>query len=407
VINCDYLIIGGGVYGCALAWELATSGADVVLLERSKIASGSSGGSGARGVRADLRDLRELAIARRSQELWPTLDERLGGDTGYRRIGGLRLVEKEYVGGSGGRVSLKAHAWMQNKAGIPTTILDRTDLLELEPGISDIVTHALYVPSDGVAPHYQTTVELAAAARRAGAVLLEDTPALSLSWFGSRVKSVETPAESYRPRKSVIITANAGGASLLGNADPVPGWSVVPQATFVKPDRAPTIQHLVNHESRPLSLKAGPGDTVQISGGQRGRWNPNTGLVEVNESVIPAALADAAAVYPELLNATILSSEAGGPEYCSPDGIPVIDSVPGVENVYIASHWTAHGFALFPAVAEALRLWLLTGAKPEILEPFAVSRFSGMPSRSEQDSRASPTMDAGHETRSRMGRTES
>jgi sarcosine oxidase subunit beta len=375
-MNCDYLIIGGGVYGCALAWELARAGADVVLLEKTTIAAGSSGGSGARGVRSDRRDLREMALVRRAQELWPTLDERLGGPTGYQRLGGLRLIEKEYVGGSGGRVSLQAHAWMQNQAGIPTTILDRSELLALEPGISEIITHALHVPTDGIAPQGRTTVQLATAARRAGATLLENTPVNSLTWSGTRVTAVQTDLGEYRPQKAVVITANAGTSPLLGEAmNPVPSWFVVPQATFIEPQQPHGIRHLVNHESRPLSLKAGPNGTVQISGGHRGRWNPKTNSIEVDESAVPAALAHAAAVYPSLAGARILSTEAGGPEACSPDGIPVIDLVPGSENVYLASHWTAHGFALFPAVVEALGSWVLNGEKPDILTPFAVSRF--------------------------------
>lgn len=374
--NCDYLIIGGGVYGCGLAWELASAGADVVLLERATIASGSSGGSGARGVRSDRRDIRELAMARRANELWPTLDERLGGPTGYQRIGGLRLVEKEYVGGSGGRVSLHAHAWMQNQAGIPTTILDRNELLDLEPGISDIVTHALYVPSDGIAPQGQTTARVAEAARRAGATLIENTPATSLTWSGNRVTAVQTDSGEYRPRRAVVITANASTHSLLGEGmNLVPSWFVVAQATFVEPLEPAGISHLVNHESRPLSVKAGPNGTVQLSGGMRGRWNPHTNSMEVDESLVPLALGHAAAVYPSLAGAKIVATEAGGPEGCSPDGIPVIDVVPGSENVYVASHWTAHGFALFPAVVESLRTWLLEGEKPELLSSFSASRF--------------------------------
>jgi sarcosine oxidase subunit beta len=52
----DYVIIGGGIYGCTVAWHLAKQGADVHLLEANTIASGASGGLGKRGVRANGRD---------------------------------------------------------------------------------------------------------------------------------------------------------------------------------------------------------------------------------------------------------------------------------------------------------------------------------------------------------------
>lgn len=373
----DFLIVGGGVYGCGLAWQLASAGAEVTVLEKDAIASGSSGGSGARGIRADHRDLRELPLARRAQELWPTLDERVGASTGYHRVGGLRLVEQEYVGGHGGRVSLRSHAWMQTRAGIPTHVLDRSELLELEPALGEIVTHALFTPVDGVAPQRQTTSALALGARRAGAELVESTPVTGLEWSGNRVTGVRTPDGIVRARKAVVIAANAGTAAILGDAhDPVPGWSVVPQTTFIEPTNQIAIRHLVNHESRPLSLKAAPGGGVQVSGGLRGRWNPASRTPEVDEAIVPAALADASAVYPGLAGARVISSEALGPESCSPDGIPVIDLVPGSENAYLATQWTSHGFALFPAVVEALRLWLMAGRRPDVLAPFSASRFN-------------------------------
>jgi sarcosine oxidase, subunit beta len=372
----DYLIVGGGVYGCGLAWELASAGFDVTLLEKGSIASGSSGGSGARGVRADRRDLRELRLAKRALDRWPELDERLGAETGYIRIGGLRLVEHEYVGGAGGRVSLDAHARMQNRIGITTEVLAREELAELEPGLDPRVTHAIFVPDDGVAPQSQTTLALASAARLAGAELIEGMRVLGLTWSGARVTGVLTGDGTHTARKAVVIAANADSGSILGEErELVVGWSVVPQTTFIAPQAEHTIRHLINHESRPLSLKPGPDGTVQVSGGLRGRWNAELGKTEVDEDRVVTALADASAVYPELTGAAVMFSEAIAREHCSPDGIPVIDLVPGSENLFVATMWTSHGFALFPAVVEALRDWLISGHQPSLLHPFGVWRF--------------------------------
>jgi sarcosine oxidase subunit beta len=376
----DFVIVGAGIYGCGLAWELASAGADVVLLEQATVASGSSGGDGARGVRADARDLRELKLAHRAQELWTTLDERLGAETGYQRVGGLRMLEQSDFEKNGGIARLEAQAWMQSRAGISTSILRREEVLELEPGISEAITHAIYVPSDGVAPQQQTTTQLAAAARRAGAVMAENSAALGLTWRGSRVAAVETADNSFTARKAVILTSNAGNSSILGEvADSVPSWSVLSQVAFIQPVSPHSITHLVGHNSRQLSLKAGPNGTVQVSGGWRGRWNASHGSGEVDIVSLRSAVTEAVATYPELAGARIISSDASRPESCSPDGIPVIDRVFGSDNLYVASQWTAHGFALFPAVVEALRSWLIDGSKPEILSPFSVARFQRAP----------------------------
>lgn len=373
----DFVVIGGGAYGCGLAWQLAVRGADVLLLERGTMASGSSGGPGARGVRANGRDLRELPLARRAQELWPTLDERIGGPTGYRRTGGIRLFEQEVVGVRGGRVSMTAHAWTQIRAGIETRVLSRPELLNLEPDLAPQVTNGLYCPDDGLAEHELTTLSLAAAARLAGAELREHEPVRGLRWSGDRVVSVETDHGSIVPGKAVVVTANTGSSALLApRLGFLPSWQVVPQVTFLRPRRPVQIQHLIGHDSRSLSLKPMPDGLVQVSGGWRGRWNADTSRGEIDPGAAEAAAEQAAAVYPALQGAAVISMDAGRGEGCSPDGIPIIDRVPGTANAFLATGWSGHGFALVPAVVEALAEWLVTAERPSTLAPFAYSRFA-------------------------------
>src|SRR6266511_1902803 len=114
----DFVIVGGGVYGAGVAWELAKRGADVLLVEAQQVASGASGGLGKRGVRANGRDLRELPLMCLAYALWPLLEEQIGAPTGYERVGHLQLIEQErdYHGAS-------AQAWAQQQQGIPTQVM--------------------------------------------------------------------------------------------------------------------------------------------------------------------------------------------------------------------------------------------------------------------------------------------
>ena len=88
----EVVIIGGGIYGTSLAYQLAWRGKTVTLLEAGEIACGASGGPGERGVRANGRDLRELPICALSQELWRVYQEEFEGGVGYRRTGGLQSL---------------------------------------------------------------------------------------------------------------------------------------------------------------------------------------------------------------------------------------------------------------------------------------------------------------------------
>ena len=84
--GADVVVIGGGVIGSSIAYQLARRGVRVTLLEAREVASAASGAS-AGGVRQQGRDPRELAIAMRAIAMWPTLADELGADLDYISAG--------------------------------------------------------------------------------------------------------------------------------------------------------------------------------------------------------------------------------------------------------------------------------------------------------------------------------
>jgi D-amino-acid dehydrogenase len=57
-----------------------------------------------------------------------------------------------------------------------------------------------------------------------------------------------------------------------------------------------------------------------------------------------------------------------------PDGLPLIDQVPGVRNAYVATGHGMLGVTLAPGTAAAL-VQLMCGAPPEVLTPFRSRRM--------------------------------
>src|ERR1700738_3411894 len=90
----EVAIIGGGISGCAAAYELARSGARVILLERGEIASMASGWTLA-GVRVSGRHRAEIPLAHAAIERWASLADELDAETEYVRSGNLRLARDE------------------------------------------------------------------------------------------------------------------------------------------------------------------------------------------------------------------------------------------------------------------------------------------------------------------------
>jgi D-amino-acid dehydrogenase len=59
----------------------------------------------------------------------------------------------------------------------------------------------------------------------------------------------------------------------------------------------------------------------------------------------------------------------------APDGLPIVDRHPRLENVFIAGAYSMLGMTLAAPAAEALARYMATGRRPSELEPFRATRF--------------------------------
>jgi sarcosine oxidase subunit beta len=362
----EFVIVGGGVIGCATAWELARRGAGVVLLEANRLASGASGGPGKRGVRSNRRDERELPLARLATEIWPALAGELGAPIGYERIGELELFERE-----GTRAAAERIVDLQRRHGIRTDMLDARGVRELEPDVSESVVGATFCPDDAVADQTATTRAYAEAARRAGADIREATAVQALHSEEGAVRELHTAGGAIAVDRAVLVAANQATKKLV---DPLGAelhiFPVLPQVLFTDGTAGVEVRHLVGHLERRLALKPAP-NGLQISGGWLGRWSETTDQPEVLADHVAGNLADAVATYPGLKDVRVQAACADRVESVGLELIPTIDRVPRCDRVFVAAGWTGHGFAIAPAVARLLSRWMLDGDRPVELAPFA------------------------------------
>ncbi|MEZ4659491.1 MAG: FAD-binding oxidoreductase [Caldilineaceae bacterium] len=369
----DYVIIGGGIYGAATAFELSKRGAEVLLLEAKDIAGGASGGPGRRGVRANGRDLRELPLMQLAYARWPSLHEEIGAVTGYARCGHLLLIERERD-----LAAAAAHVWAQEKQGIPTRLVQGQELRDMEPQLGEAVLAALYCPLDGVADHTATTRGMAQAAAKLGAQIREQCAVTDFEVQNGRIQAVITSkGERIAVGKQVLLLSNAHVAQALTAhfQCTLPVWTMLPQVLFTAPLAPMPIRHLIGHASRTLAIKPHPDGRVMISGGWRGKWNAELGRGETVPEQVLGNLAQAQAVYPCLHEVEVDEANAARLETLSFDNIPIIDKIPGVDNALFATGWSGHGWAIAPAVARLLAAWAMDNVLPDLLRPFSLERF--------------------------------
>lgn len=371
----DFIIVGGGVYGMATAFHLARMGAEsVVVLERADPASGASGGFGQRGVRANRRDLRELPLMREANRVWPTLHEELDGDTGFVRTGGTYLIDGPASTGFKGVEAAETYAQAQTALGIPTELWDRSRVRSEYPGISEDVHAASFVPSDGVASHEATTFAYARAAERLGVQILRGTEVESLiaPADGSVSGVVTASGDSIYARHDVLLLANGGVAPLVADSVglALPVWDVYPMASHLRTSSNISVPYLTGHETRPISVKMIDHD-IMLSGGWRGQAGPNGS--EVVTERLDGNIRALQSVFPSVTDVEVIAADASRTETASVDQIPIIGRC--AENLFVATGWSGHGWAIAPVVSRLIAEDVLLGSPSPLLHPFSPQRF--------------------------------
>jgi glycerol-3-phosphate dehydrogenase len=152
----DVVVLGAGVVGCALAFELSQLQLRVALVEaRSDVGEGTSKANSAiiaTGFDESPGTLESRLVAAASHR-WPAMAAKL--QIPYRRVGLLVLAfTQEQVGELEG-LRLRAEA---NGVADTYVVLGQRRLKQLEPHISDEVLGALCVPREAVVDPFTTVV---------------------------------------------------------------------------------------------------------------------------------------------------------------------------------------------------------------------------------------------------------
>src|SRR6266576_4630050 len=90
VTTCDVLVIGAGIAGCSVAYELAAAGANVVVAERGAVCSGSSA-LNAGGIRQQFSQETSVRAGMETVRRLLGFQEEFGIDPGFRQAGYLFL----------------------------------------------------------------------------------------------------------------------------------------------------------------------------------------------------------------------------------------------------------------------------------------------------------------------------
>ena len=389
----DVLIVGGGVIGCAVAYELAKEGLRVTLLERAGLCAGASGANAAliwpQAMRRDVALDLTLACAR----LFPTLGEELGADIEYRQTGGMVAIETdaqwaqmtEYVAG-------------QPAVGLHAELLDGAEARRREPLLAPDIRGAVFAEHGGTINPFRLTLGYAHAARVRGATLVTGTEALSLLRRGDRITGVRTLTGDLES-EVVILAGGAWSGPLAATANlrvpvtPRQGMMVVTEpAPFhlrhvLKPIKSDPDMWRFSQPWPPdapgkpgydPNLPPGKGMGVAQTVTRNLVIGSTSRFVGLDRSPTLAGiryvLESARRIAPAIGQLRMLRTWAGFRPY-TPDGLPLLGPAPGVDGLVLATGHDGSGIGMSPVSARLVAAAVTKADPPLPLEPFDPRRF--------------------------------
>jgi sarcosine oxidase subunit beta len=377
--SADVVIIGGGIMGTSLAWQLARRGAGrVTLLERAVVAAGASGKTGAL-LRRHYTNRPEAILAQRGWQTFAAWPEVVGGEPVHTPAGLIVTVDTA-PGHAANVARLQRNVAMQNALGIPSRVVTRDELSALEPHACwDDVSHAAYEPDSGYVDAIAATRGMAQAARDAGATIREGTAVLGIEQAGDRVRGVRT-AEGVVAAESVVVAAGPWTPRLLaGTGVDVPIATLRVQVAILQRPLA-IAEHLVYLDTAAgfFGRPWGVGRTlIGISGGdQHDPVDPDAHEPRLDAGYGQRAVSAVARRFPAMRDAVTLHGHAGLFDM-TPDAHPIIGAA-GPAGLYLMAGFCGAGFKKGPAVAEAMADLLTAGRQPAWvdLHPFRLERFA-------------------------------
>lgn len=356
----DVIVIGGGVIGLSIAWELAGQGASVRVLEQGQFGQEASwAGAGILPPgNPEWARTPEARLRAASHVLWTDWTERLraetGIDNGYSRCGGLEVR----ANGSASELDAEVAAWRAE--GVVVEAPDIDELRDRCTALHSNITSGYALPELGQVRNPRHLKALVSACASRGVDLRAGSPVVTFNRDGERITAARTTGEEHHAAEFVV----AGGA-----------WSreLLRQAGHDL-DIEPIRGQIVLLEARPLPFRSviqvGARYLVPRADGRIliGSTEEHAGFDKRNTAEAVAGLIDfACGLVPALREARFERCWSGLRPH-APSGLPHIGRLPKTTNLSVAAGHFRAGLQLSPITAVTVASTILTRA-PNVLPP--------------------------------------
>lgn len=365
----DLLVIGGGVIGLSVAYEVARRGRSVMVVEKERPGSGATdvaAGMLAPIAEADasLPQIVQLGLdsVRRYPEMVARIEQDSGLDCDYVRSGTVMVaLDADH------REVLRHLAGERERMGLEVRELSAGEARELEPRLSPRVVGGLQLMDDHSVDPRRLARALAAAIERRGGSLVFPAQVTAIDREGPSVAVKGASGQILQVRAGAVLVAAGSWTSRdIPGFDHLPLRPVKGQVVRVRGEKL--IERVVRTPDVYLVPRSDGELVVGASSEEKG--------FDDRQLIGPILrlLTDAWRALPEIRELELFETNVGFRPTLR-DHLPAIGPS-GVEGVYLATGHYRHGILLAAATAELLAGLIVDGDSPELLQAFDPRRFA-------------------------------
>ncbi|MEM7729148.1 MAG: FAD-dependent oxidoreductase [Pseudomonadota bacterium] len=352
----DLIVVGGGVMGASAALRAASGGMRVALLEQDTIGRGASG-SNAGTLSLQIKRVKLMPYALEGHALW----REYGDSVGYRETGGLTVAFTDEEA-----ELLNDRMCLKRSAGAPIRFPSKTEITEMEPGLSNKILSASFCAADGYANSSLTGQFYRRLLNEAKVHVFENTAVTAMQ------AGYHVIAGSLRLRARRLLLATGGWLKLTGQLLGLDLPITTRINTVSVSERSPSlISGVIGHATGLLTMKQKPNGSVLIGGGWQGVGSPDQGPGRVSAATLIRNLQLATHTVPALAKLRLLRAWTGY-EAHTPDFYPLAGAVTGWPNLYVLGA-VRGGYTIGPYIGRLMGDLILE--RPTERPLFPPSRF--------------------------------
>jgi len=367
----DVVVIGGGVNGLSLAYNLAARHGirDVAVLDAAYIGGGASGRN-TQVVRANYNTPENVPLYKASLGIWRTLSQELDFNIQFSTQGELDLCHTV------DSLEVERDKSLLNRAyGVQTDVLTPDDVRRINPlvdlggGGAFPVLGASYHPPGSIARHDSVVWGFASAATRLGVHIHEGLAVTGITTKDGRCVGVQTDAGGIEA--GAVVSAVAGWTStvvaMVGLRQPIATHPL--QAFVTEPYR-----HVLSGLVSSMDL------FVYVSQTARGEFLVGAEILPYTTystrstfDFLSEAAKRSIQILPFMARARAMR-QWGGLCDMTPDSSPILGETE-VERFFLMAGMGTWGFKGSPIFGRTMAELIATGRTPEVIAPFTPDRF--------------------------------